>query len=291
MAKETILIIGASGNNGTAAIHAIQTKHVNVRAAVRSDQKGAQLKQQFAGVETVTIDLVQPATLNVAFKGIDKVYIIPGNVKHRATHAKHAIDAAVSANVKQVVLLSVVGAEYEAILFAKQFREAEKHLEASGLNWTHLRTIWFQENFLGWAKDVKAGTFHLGIRYGKFAPLSITDIGKIAANILTTTGHNNKAYNITGPALLSGKDIANIFSKVTGKAVTYISPSPKDSLNTLINDGWPEWQAKGVVELFEIFASNQAAIVSPDGEQLLGAPLTHLSNFISTQKAAFINKD
>ncbi len=288
MTKETILIIGASGNNGTAAIDALQAKDVNVRAAVRSDIKGEQLKGQFSGIETVVIDLDQPATLSAAFEGVDKLYIIPGNVEHRATHAKHAIDAAVDAGVKQVVLLSVVGAEYEAVLFAKQFREAEKYLEASGLNWTHLRTIWFQENFIGWAEGVKARAFYMGIREGKFAPLSIADIGKIAANILTTKGHDNKAYNITGPELLSGEDIANIFSEVTGKAVAYVSPSPEDSLNALLNDGWPEWQAKGVVELFEVFASNQAAVVSPDGEQLLGAPLTRLSDFINAQKAAFI---
>lgn len=199
------------------------------------------------------------------------------------------IDAAVaSGSVEKVVLYSVVGAEWEAILFARQFREAEKYLEASGLQWTHLRTIWFQENFLGWADGVKQGAFYFGVRDGTFAPLNVKDIGEIAANILTTNGHNKKAYNITGPELLSGQGIADIFSKITQRNIAYVSPDENTTLQSLLSAGWPEWQAKGVVELFEVFASNQAAVVSPDGEALLGRPLTKLAGYLEANKTLFV---
>jgi len=88
--------------------------------------------------------------------------MIPGNVEQREQHAKNAIDAAVKAGtVKPFLFYSVIGAEYEAILFAKQFRAGEKYLEQSGLNWTHLRTIFFQDNFFGWADGVKQGGLYL----------------------------------------------------------------------------------------------------------------------------------
>lgn len=292
MTTETILIIGAAGNNGVATIEALVKKNTgnfNIRAAVRSAEKAAQLKSRFPAIETAIINLDEPATLAPAFKGVTKLFIIPGNVENRAQHAKSAIDAAVAADsIKQVVLYSVVGAEWEAILFAKQFREAEKHLEASGLAWAHLRTIWFQENFLGWAEGVKNGKFYFGVRDGKFAPLNVGDIGEIAANILTTSGHASKAYNITGPELLSGQDIADALARVTGHAVDYISPDEKTTYESLTGAGWPEWQAKGVLELFEVFASNQAAVVTPDGEALLGRPLTKLEDYLKANKAAFI---
>ena len=292
MTTETILIIGAAGNNGLATLTALANKkldNVTIRAGVRSAEKGHQLQNQFPAIETAVIDLDAPETLTAAFEGVTKVFIIPGNVENRAQHAKHAIDAAVAAGtVKNVVLYSVVGAEWEAILFAKQFREAEKYLEASGLAWTHLRTIWFQENFLGWAEGIKQGNFYFGVRDGQFAPLNVGDIGEIAANILTSDGHENKAYNITGPELLTGQEIANQFSKITSKPVNYVSPSEEATLESLLTSGWPEWQAKGVLELFEVFASNQAAIISPDGEALLGKPLTKLDTFLEKNKAAFI---
>lgn len=292
MNAETILIIGAAGNNGDATLKSLINKNndnFKIRAGVRSAEKAKQLKSLYPSIETAVIDLDAPETLKTAFEDVAKVFIIPGNVENRAEHAKNAIDAAVaSGTVKHVVLYSVVGAEWEAILFARQFREAEKYLEASGLPWTHLRTIWFQENFLGWADRVKKGTFYFGVRDGEFAPLNVKDIGEIAANVLTTSGHQGKAYNITGPELVSGQGIADIFNNITGQHVAYISPDEDTTLQSLLGSGWPEWQAKGALELFEVFASNQAAVVSLDGQALLGRPLTKLADYLESNKALFI---
>ncbi|KGJ91564.1 SDR family oxidoreductase [Colwellia psychrerythraea] len=292
MNNETTLIIGAAGNNGTATIKALvkkQSTKNTIRAAVRSAEKAAQLTQQFPSIETVIIDLDKPETLTEAYQGVTKVFMIPGNVEAREQHAKNAIDAAVQAgSVKHFLFYSVFGAEYESILFGRQFRAGEKHLEQSGLNWTHLRTIFFQDNFYGWAEGIKQGGLYFGIREGSLAPLNVADIGEIAANILTTSGHNNKAYNVTGPELLTGEDMAEIFTKVTGKAVSYISPTKEQTLDSLLSTGWPEWQAQGMLELFEVFATNQAAVISPDGEQLLGRPLTTLKDFTERNKSAFV---
>ena len=291
MSKPTLLILGAAGNNGVATIKALTEKHqqaFTIRAGVRSEAKGKSLQAQFPGIETAILDLDKPETLPVAYQGVQKLFLIIGNVENREQHAKHAIDAAVaSGTVKDVLFYSVVGAEYEAILFAKQFRYGEKYLEACGLNWTHLRTIFFQDNFAGWADGIKQGALYFGVRDGRFAPLNIADIGEIAANILTTEGHARRAYNVTGPELLSGTDMAKTFSQVAGKPVEYVSPDEATTLASLLDSGWPEWQAKGMLELFEVFASNQAAVVSPDGEQLLGRPLTRLKSYAEANQAAF----
>jgi len=292
MTKPTLLIIGAAGNNGTATLDALTRKYKNdfvIRAGVRSEAKAKALADKYPGIQTAVMDLDQPATLPAAFQGVDKLFLIIGNVENREAHAKNAIDAAVAAkSVKHVLFYSVAGAEYEAILFARQFRFGEKYLEASGLQWTHLRTIFFQENFLGWADGIKQGAFYFGIRDGRFAPLNVGDIGEIAANVLATSGHEGKAYVITGPELLAGDDFAAVFAQVTGKPVKYVSPDPATTLESLLGAGWPEWQAKGLLELFEIFATNQAAVISPDGERLLGRPLTRLLDYVHANKAAFV---
>lgn len=291
MAKPTILIIGAAGNNGTATIDALVHKHAGastIRAGVRSEKRAKELTDKFPGIETVTLDLDNPASLPAAFQGVDKLFLIVGNIENREEQAKNAIDAAKAAGVKHVLFYSVFGAEYKSILFGRQFRFGEEYLEDSGLPWTHLRTIFFQENFHGWAEGIKQGALYFGIRDGRFAPLNVGDIGEIAANILTSEGHEGKAYNVTGPELLSGKDMAQIFSEVTGKNVDFISPDEKTTLDSLLGSGWAEWQAKGLLELFEVFASNQAAVVSPDGERLLGRPLTKLRTFVENNKSAFV---
>lgn len=292
MTKPTLLIIGAAGNNGAATLDALTRKHQDaftIRAGVRSEARAKELLAKFPGIETVILDLDQPATLTPAFKNVDKLFLILGNIENREEQAKHAIDAAVAAgSVKHVLFYSVFGAEYESILFGRQFRFGEKYLEASGLPWTHLRTIFFQENMPGWADGIKQGAFYFGIGEGRFAPLSVADIGEIAANILCTQGHEGKAYVVTGPQLLSGQDIAGVFADVTGKAVQHVSPDDATTLASLLGAGWPEWQAKGLVELFGVFAANQAAVVSPDGERLLGRPLTTLRSYVQANKAAFV---
>lgn len=292
MSKPTILIIGAAGNNGVATLEALTKKHQNdftIRAGVRSEAKARELQAKFPGIETAILDLNKPETLAPAYKGVDKLFLIIGNIENREEHAKNAIDAAVaSGSVKHVVFYSVVGAEYEAILFARQFRAGEKYLEASGLKWTHMRTIFFHENFLGWADGIKQGAFYFGIKEGRFAPLNVGDVGEIAANVLTTSGHEGHAYNLTGPELLSGQDFAKVFSDVTGKPVQYISPDNATTLKSLLDTGWPEWQAKGLVELFNLFGDNLAAVISPDGEKLLGRPLTRLRDFVAANKSSFI---
>jgi NAD(P)H dehydrogenase (quinone) len=292
MSKPILLIIGAAGNNGLATIKALTEQHADkviIRAGVRSAEKAETLKSEYPAIETAILDLNKPETLKAAFAGVSKLFMIPGNVENREEHAKNAIDAAVeSGSVEHVVFYSVVGAEYEAILFARQFRYGEKYLEASGLKWTHLRTIFFQENFVGWADGIKQGALYFGIRDGQFAPLNVGDIGQIAANILTSERHEGKAYNVTGPALLTGADMAQVFSDATGKEVAYVSPDEATTLSSLLDSGWPEWQAKGLLELFEVFASNQAAVVSPDGEQLLGRPLTTLRGYVESNQAAYV---
>lgn len=292
MSKPTLLIIGAAGNNGVATLDALTRKfpnHFVIRAGVHSEAKAQALQAKYPSIQTVVLDLDRPETLPAAFQGVDKLFLIIGNVENREEHAKNAIDAAVAAKgVKHVLFYSVFGAEYESILFGRQFRFGEKYLEASGLPWTHLRTIFFQENFAGWAEGIKQGAFYFGIRDGRFAPLNVGDIGEIAANILAGSGHEGKAYAVTGPELLSGEDFARVFGEVSGKPVQYVSPDQATTLKSLLDSGWPEWQAKGLLELFEVFATNQAAVVSPDGERLLGRPLTKLKDYVAANKALFV---
>jgi uncharacterized protein YbjT (DUF2867 family) len=58
--------------------------------------------------------------------------------------------------VQYIVDVSVVGADYRAILFANQCRDAEEAFEASGVNYTHLRCSAGFENMLGSAGTIKS---------------------------------------------------------------------------------------------------------------------------------------
>ena len=59
MQTETILIIGAAGNNGVATLESLIQKNDSqyiIRAGVRSVEKGQQLQQQYPSIEAAVIN-------------------------------------------------------------------------------------------------------------------------------------------------------------------------------------------------------------------------------------------
>ena len=66
-----ILIIGATGINGTPALKALLDSGQQVRAMVRSSQSAAKLPQA-KNLEVVMGDVNDPQSLTQAFKGVHK---------------------------------------------------------------------------------------------------------------------------------------------------------------------------------------------------------------------------
>jgi uncharacterized protein YbjT (DUF2867 family) len=78
------------------------------------------------------------------------------------------------------------------------------------------------------------------------------DIAAAAVQALTNSDeHQNKAYNITGPAAISNYEIAEIISNVADKKVTYVDVSVSDTRNVMKNAGMQEWGVDALMELFE----------------------------------------
>ncbi len=69
-----ILVTGATGNVGSLLVPNLISLGADVRALVRDESKAQGLKD--AGVEIVVGDLDKPDTLDAAFRGVDKVFLI-----------------------------------------------------------------------------------------------------------------------------------------------------------------------------------------------------------------------
>jgi len=224
------------------------------------------------GAEVVMADYTDDESTKKAMEGVDVVWVTGPNTLDRDDLVIRVVKVAKSVkSVKHIVLLSVYGAEYEAILFGKQFRKVEKEIEASGISWTFLRATAFQENVFGSAGTIKNGMYYqpLGDK-GSYAPVAISDLGKAAANVIRDWDmHKNKAYAITGPQVLTGAQQAEIVSMAIGKPVKYVDPGNDQFLTSAIAMGWPKWQAEGLLEMYNIFKT-MPSTVSHDLHKLLG---------------------
>jgi uncharacterized protein YbjT (DUF2867 family) len=174
-----ILVTGATGNIGSKVLRRLSEAGVETRALSRTLRRGETLPH----VDWVQADLSDPATLFPAFDGVDRLFLLTGNMRSMADLQKAAVDEAVAAGVNQVVKLSARGAQPESnSSLARWHHEVEVYLKASGLSWTMLRPHVFMQNLLDQAERIRAeGTIRAAVEDGRIPFIDTRDIADVAA--------------------------------------------------------------------------------------------------------------
>ncbi len=282
-----ILLTGVTGKTGGATAQALLGKGVPLRAIVRNADKAAPLKA--AGIELVVGDVSDPAVLARALTGVTKALMIMPNGEHQLTLEKQFIDAAKTAGVKHLVKMSSMEAVADAKApIPKIHYAAGQYLAASGLAWTLLKPNFFMQNFLGSAGTIKEqGKFFLPMADGRTVMADVRDIGAVAAEVLTGSGHAGQAYEITGPEVLGFADAAERFTRVLGRKVEYVHvpmPAYRQTLSRFLTN---EWHLNAVCELFQEIADGQDLHIADTVQKLTGKPPRSLEQFIRDHQAVF----
>ncbi len=204
-----ILVTGATGNVGRNIVEQLVAKGVEVRALTRNPASAGLPAQ----VEVVKGDLAEPASLTSAFEGIDRLHLFPV-----PETADQVVALAKQAGVRRIVDLSAA-----AITIGLYESPVEAAVEASGLEWTHVRPSEFMANLLPvWAPAVKA---ERRVRY-PFAdeagvPVHEADIAAVAVAALTEDGHAGKSYTLTGPSSVTTRERVAAIAEALGEEVVY----------------------------------------------------------------------
>jgi uncharacterized protein YbjT (DUF2867 family) len=283
-----ILVSGATGTNGREVVRLLSNSGVSVRALVR-DRVKAEPLAQLPGVEIVEGDFDNPASLEAALQGIQKAFMLPPFVNNMVALQHNFIEAAKKAGVQHVVKLSAFGADVNSpIMLGRWHGESEKELEASGMAYTHLQPNGFMQNMLGLAQGIiYQGSFMQPAADAKISNVDARDIAAVAAAVLKDEGHDGKTYVITGPEALSFYEVADLFTKILGKTVTYVDVTPEDFKASLLQWGTPEWLADALNELFGIYRAGYGAVVTTVTQDVAKkAPIT-FEQFIQDHKSAF----
>src|SRR5271169_2567981 len=176
-------------------------------------------------------DYNRPESLVEAYAGLDRLLIIttvdpePGK---RGTQIVAAIDAAVKAGVKHIVLMSAVGTrqEEEPARGASYWR-GEKHLIATAPAWTILRMNFYAEAFVRLAQAALGQGVLTGLAANRAAFVARDDVAAAAAGILIGDGHAGAIYNATGPERLSGAERAAVIAEITGRPLAFLAITEK----------------------------------------------------------------
>jgi NAD(P)H dehydrogenase (quinone) len=243
---DKILITGATGNFGKAAINFLLKKNipaVNIVAFIRNESKAEDLKA--ADVEIRIGDYTNIPSMIEAFKGIDKVlFISASDIAERTKHHENVMTAIKASDVKYIVYTSFIRDEIakdSPIGFLTDAHiKTEQWLKESGKKYTLLRNNLYLDYvpvYIG-EKVLETGVyFPAGEGRGAYALRD--DMAEAAANVLISNGHENMAYNISNSVTYSFGDVAEVLTAITGKTVKYISPSQEEYEQTLTKAGIP----------------------------------------------------
>src|SRR6266699_6767691 len=259
-----ILVTGATGLNGKELLRVLSASGVAVRALVRNPAK-AEAIAALPNVEIVRGDMAHPETLAAGLRGVDRAMLISSSDPMMLDVQTNFIDAAKQAGVKHIVKLSGIMPELDsAFRFARMHGEIEKRLEASGMAFTHLRAGEFMAAYFRQVPAIVAkGAMFLPMDDARIASIDVGDIADIAADVLTSSGHEGKTYPITGPDALTMTEVATELSTAAGKPIRYVDVPPEDARAAQIAAGMPPYLADGLAALFAARRKGKEATVSP----------------------------
>jgi uncharacterized protein YbjT (DUF2867 family) len=283
-----ILITGATGKVGGAALDNLGYADIELRVLVQDGSKAESLEGR--GVEVALGDFLEPETLGPALEGVDTVFLLTPIHPEQVPQATNVIEAAKeSGNAPRIVRVSVHQASHEApTRISRQHAEIEDKLVSSGLPYTFLRPQSFMQNTLMAAPTVASqGRILQPMKDGRLGMIDARDIGEVAAKILTEDGHEGKIYTLTGPAAISFYDVAEALSEVLDKEVGYVSIPPERAKEAMLSRGIPEWVADALNEYAKAHSEGYSDWTTDHFESLTGHPAASYEEFASDFKRVF----
>ena len=278
-----IVITGASGQLGRLIIEALlhTLPASEIVAAVRTPAKVSDLAAR--GVQVRQADYTQPATLDAAFQGADKLLLISSSeVGQRVPQHRAVIDAAQRAGVKLLAYTSLLHADVSPLGLAAEHQATEALLRASGLPHVLLRNGWYTENY---AASVPAALAHgvlLGSAgTGRIASAARADYAEAAAAVLTQDDQAGRVYELAGDTAYTLAELAAEITTQSGKEIAYKDLPEADYKAILLGAGLPEGLAALLADS-DVGASKGGLFDdSRQLSQLIGRPTTRLATSIA----------
>jgi uncharacterized protein YbjT (DUF2867 family) len=175
------------------------------------------------GANGIIGDLRKPETLRWAMKGIDCAFLISPFSQTEREEGMSAVAAATRAGVRHLVFLSVHGVERAPhIPHFRSKLEIQKAPRDSGMPFTLIMANNLFQNDLVYHESIlEEGIFPQPIGDIGLNRVDARDVAAAVVTTLTQPGHEFHCYPLIGVDILTGQDIAGIYSRFLGREVRY----------------------------------------------------------------------
>jgi uncharacterized protein YbjT (DUF2867 family) len=281
-----VIVTGAAGRTGGEVVRLLSARGIRVRALVRDAQRIKGLNGPV--VEVAVADLARPGTLDPAFRGGDKLFLVSSPDPEVATLHGNAIEAAKRAGIKQIVRLSAYGASPQSPwLLLRVHGDADEHLSRSGISFTILRAQSFFQNTLFYADSIVAeATIYAAAKDGSVGMIDSRDVAQAAATILVSGGHSGRVYDLTGPETLSHAQLAVKLSAVLGREIKYVD-IPREAAREALLLRMPEWLVDGYLDVVGTWGSGKFSDLTDAFERVTGKKPRGFDQFAKDYARAF----
>ena len=272
-----IIISGAAGHLGEATIRELLARGIPASRLILVSRTPDALKPYAARGASVRFgDFTDPKSLPAAFAGGRQMLLISiglSSVPRPQAH-KTAIDAAKAAGIEHIAYTSWIGlSRGDRSGLGADHYQTEEALKGSGIAWTMLRNSIYMEQTLPAAEGmVRSGRAEVPSPDVRVAYVAREDCAAAAAAVLTTGGHDDRAYDITGPQLIDTRRMAETASAVTGKPIRIEPARP------------------GAPGRRRAYGGPSVAVVSDAVAELKGRPAIRLEAFFGEHRAELLSE-
>jgi uncharacterized protein YbjT (DUF2867 family) len=284
-----ILVTGATGRVGYRLMEALADAGTEATAMVRVEAKGADLPGSAKHI-VATFDGPPPAGVLQSF---DKVFLLSPAHEEQAELEILFIGALQAAGHRPHVVKVAADGFQDLdcdVRVMRSHRQIATYLTATGLPVTYLAPSGYMENLLGTAETIREeGTIYAPAGHGKVGFIAASDVADVAAQVLTSPGHEAATYVLTGPEALSYSDVAARVSAVFAREVTYADLPEERAREQLQASGLTPWQVEGTLEMFDWIRHGGAGSVTTDVLDVTGQDARPIEDWLSEFRGAFLN--
>lgn len=281
MSAHRILLIGGTGTVGGSVASQL-AEHHDVRALAHSARSASWLREEGIA-DVVSGDVLDPACVASAMRDVDQLFLLAPFSEQQGQAEVAALEAAQSAGVSRIVLLSsVVAGRNIAISAGHEAAEAAAR-QLDDVEVAILRPENFMQNELRAMGSLVGGRIVAPTGQARAAFVDTRDIADVAVSLLTRPGDIAGTYVVTGPDCLTWSDYAARLGFGLGWPVEHESPDDDEYYRSAVDAGVPPFYAAARTEMH---ASNRRQGQSSDGptrvvEDVTGHPPRPLETFVT----------
>jgi len=281
------LVTGATGTVGAHVMRALAERGAEPRGLVRDHAKGVSVHGPDA--DLAVGEYGDSDSLRAALDGIGQAFLTCGNHPSQVDWETAFVDAAAAAGVQRIVKLSALGAQVGSpVAFFDAHARIEQHLRAAGIATVQLRPSFKMSTLLAGARGVRqADSFFAPAAGAKIAMIDPRDVADVAAQVLSTDGHDGRAYELTGPEAVTFDDVVVELSAILGRQIRFVPLPDDEAVTQFVAAGTPEWIATNAVTQFGLLRQGSQSQTRDTVRALTGRDPRTLADFLRDHASAY----